>query len=87
MSVEITDWTEINEPVSFYKSVTNANSAGFATFCLDSKGNRIGYYDLWDFDWNNWGKRPKNREILVRAASIRPGTPYNVQYKGCTQIK
>jgi RHS repeat-associated protein len=74
-----------NEPVSFYdlRTPNNFFSAGDATFCLDGKGNRIGYYDLWNC---NPGNRNPIAEAAVGACRGIGGKPYVVQYNNCQQI-
>lgn len=77
-----------NEPVSFYSfmSPNNVLSAGSATFCLDNNGNRIGYFDYYNFDKKPWGERPIYAEILTRIGGSFQGSSYNVQYNNCELI-
>ena len=78
----------INESVSFYNlgSINNWLSAGSATFCLDNNGNRIGYFDDYNFDKKDWGVRPISGEIMTRIGGLFQGTPYKVQYNNCQLV-
>lgn len=78
----------INEPVSFYSlgSINNSLSAGSATFCLDNNGNRIGFFDDYNFDKKDWGVRPIPAEIITRIGGSFNGTAYKVQYNNCQLV-
>lgn len=59
--------TGSKKAISFYLSSEYDKVFGTSTLYYNSKGNIIGFYDKYDFDFKPWGERSAKNEVITIA--------------------
>ena len=71
------------QAVSFYSSNEYNKVFGTSTLYYNKKNQVVGFYDFYDFDAKDWGKRSTKNEIITRAVNLfSPSTaqPFKINY-------